>query len=112
MAVMICRKPSLPPSAGTSWRAASTRPRRVTAGKGSRRLFSQALSIGLAKTAPRVLDACPVDAGTTVPPISLYHGIASTFRRAGFREVTQRRPDRPLDVALGSATNVIGPDPH
>ena len=44
----------------------------------------------------RVLDACPVDAGAYRPPISLYHGIASTFRRAGFREVTQRRPDRPL----------------
>ena len=44
----------------------------------------------------RVLDACPVDAGADRPPISLYHGVASTFRRAGFREVARRRPDRPL----------------
>jgi GNAT superfamily N-acetyltransferase len=44
----------------------------------------------------RVLDACPVDAGASRPPISLYHGLASTFRRAGFREVARRRPDRPL----------------
>ena len=44
----------------------------------------------------RVLDACPVDASGTRPPISLYHGLASTFRRAGFREVARRRPDRPL----------------
>ena len=44
----------------------------------------------------RVLDACPVDAGADRPPISLYHGLASTFRQAGFREVVRRRPDRPL----------------
>ena len=44
----------------------------------------------------RVLDACPVDASASRPPISLYHGLASTFRRAGFREVARRRPDRPL----------------
>jgi GNAT superfamily N-acetyltransferase len=44
----------------------------------------------------RVLDACPVDAGGNRPPVSLYHGLASTFRRAGFREVARRRADRPL----------------
>jgi GNAT superfamily N-acetyltransferase len=44
----------------------------------------------------RVLDACPVDASASRPPISLYHGLASTFRRAGFREVARRRPGRPL----------------
>jgi GNAT superfamily N-acetyltransferase len=44
----------------------------------------------------RVLDACPVDANAYRAPISLYHGLASTFRRAGFREVARRRPDRPL----------------
>jgi hypothetical protein len=43
-----------------------------------------------------VLDACPVDASGTRPPIALYHGLASTFRRAGYREVARRRPDRPL----------------
>ena len=44
----------------------------------------------------RVLDACPVDASAYCPPVSLYHGLASTFRRAGFRDVARRRPDRPL----------------
>jgi hypothetical protein len=42
------------------------------------------------------LDACPVEAGADRPPSSLYHGLASTFRRAGFREVARRRADRPL----------------
>jgi GNAT superfamily N-acetyltransferase len=44
----------------------------------------------------RVLDACPVDTDHKRPPTALYHGIASTFRAAGFREVARRRPDRPL----------------
>jgi GNAT superfamily N-acetyltransferase len=44
----------------------------------------------------RVLDACPVDAETNRPSAALYHGIASTFREAGFCEVARRRPDRPL----------------
>jgi GNAT superfamily N-acetyltransferase len=44
----------------------------------------------------RVLDACPVDANTKRQPISIYHGVASMFHRAGFREVARRRHDRPL----------------
>jgi ribosomal protein S18 acetylase RimI-like enzyme len=44
----------------------------------------------------RVLDACPVDTDGQRPPTALYHGLASTFRAAGFREVARRRPDRPL----------------
>lgn len=44
----------------------------------------------------RVLEACPAEAGSPRPTISLYHGVASMFRRAGFREVARRRPDRPL----------------
>jgi GNAT superfamily N-acetyltransferase len=44
----------------------------------------------------RLLDACPVETKTKRQPISLYHGVASTFRRAGFREVARRRSDRPL----------------
>jgi GNAT superfamily N-acetyltransferase len=48
------------------------------------------------KNGARVLDACPVDGSANRPPISLYPGLASTFRRAGFREVARRRPDRPL----------------
>jgi len=48
------------------------------------------------KNGARVLDACPVDPDAKRPPISLYHGVASTFRRAGFREIVRRRDDRPL----------------
>ncbi|MGH6921358.1 MAG: GNAT family N-acetyltransferase [Geminicoccaceae bacterium] len=44
----------------------------------------------------RTLDACPVDTAGNHPPVALYHGIARTFRAAGFREVARRRPDRPL----------------
>ncbi len=45
----------------------------------------------------RALDACPVDAGGAAkPPVSVYHGLASTFRRAGFKEIARRRADRPL----------------
>jgi GNAT superfamily N-acetyltransferase len=44
----------------------------------------------------RVLEACPVDTSSKRPSISLYHGVASTFERAGFRELRRRRPDRPL----------------
>ena len=44
----------------------------------------------------RLLDACPVDADGRRPPAALYHGVASTFRTAGFCEVARRRADRPL----------------
>jgi ribosomal protein S18 acetylase RimI-like enzyme len=51
----------------------------------------------------RVLDACPVDTDGSRPPVALYHGIASTFLAAGFREIARRRPDRPLlRLALGN----------
>jgi GNAT superfamily N-acetyltransferase len=49
------------------------------------------------KTGARTLEACPVDTeGFKRPRISLYHGVASTFARAGFEEIARRRPDRPL----------------
>jgi hypothetical protein len=44
----------------------------------------------------RILDACPVDSDAKRPTVSLYHGVASSFRRAGFREIIRRRADRPL----------------
>ena len=44
----------------------------------------------------RILDACPVDASEQRQPISIYHGAASMFRRAGFLEVARRRHGRPL----------------
>lgn len=44
----------------------------------------------------RVVEACPVETEAKRPNISLYHGVASSFSRAGFKEVARRRPDRPL----------------
>jgi GNAT superfamily N-acetyltransferase len=43
----------------------------------------------------RTLEACPVDTSAG-RPAALYHGVASTFRAAGFREIARRRADRPL----------------
>lgn len=45
----------------------------------------------------RAVEACPVDTeGFKRPRISIYHGVASTFERAGFKEIARRRSDRPL----------------
>lgn len=51
-----------------------------------------------------VLDACPVETADKRQPISLYHGVASSFRRAGFGEVARRRADRPLMRLILSRT--------
>ncbi len=44
----------------------------------------------------KALDACPVEISGKANPVSIYHGVASTFARAGFREIARRRDDRPL----------------
>lgn len=46
----------------------------------------------------RLLEACPVDTAVRgrIATASGYTGVASVFRRAGFREVLRRAPDRPL----------------
>ncbi|HRX40764.1 MAG: GNAT family N-acetyltransferase [Parvularculaceae bacterium] len=49
----------------------------------------------------RALEACPVEtrpveAGEKANPVSIFHGVASMFARAGFREIARRRDDRPL----------------
>lgn len=45
----------------------------------------------------RLLEACPVEpAEWKKARVSLYHGVASIFMRAGFREIARRRADRPL----------------
>jgi GNAT superfamily N-acetyltransferase len=65
-----------------------------------RRGVSEALLDGAVRWArqhgARVLDACPVDVTDDRNPISLYHGVATAFERAGFREIDRRRADRPL----------------
>ena len=44
----------------------------------------------------KALDACPVEPKDKANPVSIYHGVASIFARAGFREIARRRDDRPL----------------
>ncbi len=80
--------------------------RREWRGKGvSRALLAAAAGWAQANGA-RCLDACPVEvADETKPPVSLYHGTAAMFRRAGFKEIARRRGDRPLlrlDLAAGT----------
>ncbi|MEE2690380.1 MAG: GNAT family N-acetyltransferase [Pseudomonadota bacterium] len=49
------------------------------------------------KLGARAIDACPVEAGDEArPAVSLYHGTAAMFQRAGFTEIARRRDDRPL----------------
>lgn len=48
------------------------------------------------KAGARWLEACPVEVAAQRSDVALYHGVASTFVRAGFREIARRRSDRPL----------------
>ena len=45
----------------------------------------------------RIIEAYPVDGDSGKHPVNdLYHGVLSTFERAGFREVARHKPDRPI----------------
>jgi len=44
----------------------------------------------------RVVEACPIEPARKLMWGEGYHGIASVFRAAGFREVARRSPTRPL----------------
>ena len=44
----------------------------------------------------RAIEACPVETRANANPVSMYHGVASIFERAGFEEIARRRDDRPL----------------
>lgn len=71
--------------------------RREWRGKGVSRALLAAAIQHARKAGARCLDACPVEiADETKPPVSLYHGTAAMFRRAGFKEIARRRDDRPL----------------
>jgi GNAT superfamily N-acetyltransferase len=50
------------------------------------------------KNGARALDVCPADASADRPPISHYHGLASTFRRAGLRESRTTSPRSAVDA--------------
>jgi GNAT superfamily N-acetyltransferase len=43
------------------------------------------------------LEGYPIDPpGEALPDTAAYHGLAASFRRAGFREVARRSPTRPI----------------
>jgi GNAT superfamily N-acetyltransferase len=45
----------------------------------------------------RCLEGYPIDpAGGALPDTAAYHGLAASFRRAGFREAARRSPTRPI----------------
>lgn len=71
--------------------------RRNWRGKGvSKALLAAAIAFAQ-KNGARALDACPVEVnGETRAPVSIYHGTAAMFERAGFVEIARRRDDRPL----------------
>ncbi len=49
-----------------------------------------------ARHGARMLEAYPVDARARQADAFVYHGIASTFEAAGWREVARRSPTRPI----------------
>lgn len=88
--------PDAPPADPAVWGISCFVTKAGRRGEGvSRALLAGAIDWAL-RNGARVLDACPVDAAAKRPSISLYHGIASSFRRAGFCEIARRRLDRPL----------------
>ncbi len=45
----------------------------------------------------KILEGYPVQArGSKLPAVFAYTGLASAFRRAGFRECARRSPTRPI----------------
>jgi hypothetical protein len=50
-----------------------------------------------AERGAELLEGYPVEPkDEKVSPLFLYHGVAETFRRAGFEEVARRSPTRPI----------------
>jgi GNAT superfamily N-acetyltransferase len=43
----------------------------------------------------RIVEGYPIEPADTMPPALAWHGIASAFRAAGFREVARQSPTRP-----------------
>jgi GNAT superfamily N-acetyltransferase len=44
----------------------------------------------------RLVEGYPVDRDAAQPDAFVWHGLASAFRKAGFREVARRSPTRPI----------------
>lgn len=48
------------------------------------------------KKGARIVEGYPVEPGSRQADVFLYTGLASAFRRAGYREVARRSPTRPI----------------
>jgi GNAT superfamily N-acetyltransferase len=70
--------------------------RRGWRGKGVTRALVDAAVEHVRKRGGRLVEAYPVDPRGATADAWLYTGLASTFLRAGFREVARRSPTRPI----------------
>ncbi len=70
--------------------------RRGWRGKGITRALIEASVEHVRRRGGRLLEAYPVDPRRATADAWLYTGLASTFRRAGFREVARRSTTRPI----------------
>jgi len=67
-------------------------------GRGLTRLLLEAACAWAAAHGARRLEGCPVEPaeGVRFPAAFAWHGLASAYRAAGFREVARRAATRPL----------------
>ena len=70
--------------------------RRGWRGRGITRALVGAAVEHVRRRGGRMVEAYPVDPRSATAAAWLYTGLASTFRRAGFREVARRSPTRPI----------------
>jgi GNAT superfamily N-acetyltransferase len=77
---------------------------RAARGAGVTRALLEGAATFAARHGARWLEGYPVDARTRQADAFVYHGLASTFTAAGFREVARRSATRPImRRALGRA---------
>jgi GNAT superfamily N-acetyltransferase len=69
---------------------------RAWRGRGVTAALLAAAAAHARRSGARFLEGYPVDRAGRAADASLYHGAASTFRRAGFEEVARRSPTRPI----------------
>jgi len=65
-------------------------------GRGVMRALVAAAADHAAKAGGRIIEAYPVDTEKRISAGSAFTGVASSFRRAGFKEVARRAPHRPI----------------
>ncbi len=70
--------------------------KRAFRGRGVTRALLEAAAAHARRRGARVLEAYPVDPRGRTADAWVFTGVASTFRRAGFREAARRSPTRPV----------------